>query len=183
MNVNNVKNESMNGAKVSQSFVTHFGTDPERWWESEEHAVNIAGIIFKQICQSLRQEHGKSSWAGVMQSWGCVLCDGTITETVIRWRDMPALALHVSGFEHQGWVIVSLNEDRDTYELELADEQFYAKDGSRVEDVYCDQLGSLIDTMVERGTCSEDEYKAKIAAQYPELEWAAKQQGRQVVYL
>ena len=183
MNVNNVKNESTNGAKVSQSFVTAWGTDPERYWERPDYVKVIADKAMEQIQLSLIEDYGRKEWIGVLQSWGCVMPDKSVVGKILRWREMPALALHVHGYEHEGWVIVSLNEGADTYEVELADEQFYAKEGSRVEDVYCDQLGSLIDTMVERGTCSEEEYKAKIAASYPELEWATKQQGRQVVYL
>lgn len=144
----------------------------------EQRTKDIAAIALQQIKQGAGFD--------VMASWGVFVAHNgryTLCCTVLRWRQMPALALHVHGFLHRGWVIVSLNECTDTYEVELADEQFYAKEGSRVTDVYCDQLGVLIDTMVERGTCSDGEYKAKIAAQYPELEWAAKQQGRQVVYL
>ena len=182
MNVNNVKNESMNGA-TSQSFVTPWGTDPEKYWERPDYVKVIADKAMEQIQLSLIEDYGRKEWIGVLQSWGCVMPDKSVVGKILRWREMPALALHVHGFEHEGWVIISLNEGADTYEVELTDEQFYAKDGSRVEDVYCDQLGTLIDTMVERGTCSEEEYHARIEAQYPELSFAKKAVIEQVVYL
>lgn len=182
MNVNNVKNESNNGT-MSQSFVTPWSEDPKRYWERPSYVKTIADTAMKQIQLSLIEDYGLESWLGVLQSWGSVMPDKSIVGKILRWREMPALALHVQGFEHTGWVIISLNEGADTYEVELTDEQFYAKEGSRVEEVYCDQLGTLIDIMVERGTCSEEEYHARIEAQYPELSLAKKAGVEQVVYL
>ena len=47
MNVKNVKNESMNGA-MSQSFVTAWGTDPERYWERPDYVKVIADKAMEQ---------------------------------------------------------------------------------------------------------------------------------------
>lgn len=167
---------------VSQSFVSPWSQDEERYWERPAYVKAVADEALRQIQQSLIIDFGRDHWLGVLQSWGCVTPDKSVVGQILRWRDMPALALHVEGYEHKGWVIISLNEGADVYEVELADEQFFAKPGSRVDEVYCDQLGSLIDTMVERGTCSEEEYHKRIEASYPELAWAAKY-GKQVVYL
>lgn len=150
-------NESNNGAR--QSFVTPFSNDPERYWERPDYTKVIADTAINQICGSLKAEHGPM-WPSVLASWGCVSGTG-ITGKLLRWRDMPALALHVSGYKHTGWVIVSLNEGADVYELELADEQMFAIEGSRLEEVYFDELGPKIDAMVETGG-NEDEYNKQV---------------------
>lgn len=174
-----------NSEAVSQSFVTPFSQDPERWWESEAYAEEISKTMISQICASLAEQFG-GNWQSVLASWGCVCGPGRLTGKVLRWRDMPALALHVNGYQHQGWVIISLDEGRDTYELELADEQFFAKPDSRRESVYFDELGERIDVMVETGD-DEQAYQEQVAAD-PEnaevLSWRERFPNlRQVVYL
>ena len=141
--------ESSNG-NYSQSFVTPWGTDPERYWERPDYVKAIADTMMSQICSSLAERFG-DRWQSVMSSWGCVDLGGKVCGKILRWRDMPALALHVSGYRHEGWVVISLNEGADTYELELTDEQMFARDGSRIESVYCDELGERIDAAVETG--------------------------------
>lgn len=141
--------ESTNGS-FSQSFVTPWGTDPERYWERPDYVKAIANTIMSQICSSLQMRFG-AKWESVLKSWGCVPAEGRVVGKILRWRDMPALAIHVSGYRHEGWVVISLNEGADTYELELTDEQMFARDGSRLEDVYCDELGERIDVAVETG--------------------------------
>ena len=153
--------ESNNGA-TSQSFVTPWGTDPERYWERPDYVKAIAETMMSQIFSSLAGEHG-SRWQSVIASWGCVGMDGKIAGKLLRWREMPALALHVSGYRHTGWVVISLDEGTDTYELELTDEQMFAKSGSRLEEVYCDELGPRIDAMVETGDDMEA-YEQQVAS-------------------
>lgn len=155
------RNESPNGT-YSQSFVTPWGTDPERYWERPDYVKAMADTMMQQIMSSLAAEHGMQ-WHAVMASWGCVGMDGKIAGKLLRWREMPALALHVNGYKHTGWVVISLNEGADVYELELTDEQMFAKKGSRLEEVYFDELGPRIDKMVETG---EDmaAYEQQVAA-------------------
>ena len=155
----NTNNESTKG--VSQSFVTPWGTDPERYWERPDYAKAIAKTMMSQISAGLRNRFG-AKWESVLASWGCVPMPGRVIGKVLRWREMPALALHVSGYQHEGWVVISLNEGSDTYELELTDEMMFAKEGSRREDVYCDELGERIDEMVETGTGSQADYEQQI---------------------
>ena len=143
----NNNNETNNGAR--QSFVTPFSNDPERYWERPDYTKVIADNAMQQICSSLAKEYG-SQWPSVLASWGCVSGTG-ITGRLLRWRDMPAFGLHVNGYVHKGWVIISLNEGLDVYELELTDEQLFAVEGSRIEEVYFDELGPRIDAMVETG--------------------------------
>lgn len=148
--------------------VTRFSENPEQWWRSTEHAQAVATTIWQQL-------KAFTEW-NVMGSWG------VSKKQYLRWRDMPALALHVQGFAHTGWVVISLDEGHDTYELELADEHFYAKPDSRRDGVFCDMLGGVVDEMVETGGLSKAEYDAKVKAEYPAECWA-KEHGVQVVYL
>ena len=184
------RNESTNGSSCSQSFVTPWGTDPERYWERPDYARAIARTILDQICSSAIEHFGREIggsgmplWFGVIASWGVYNnATGEMRTRVLRWRDMPAVAIHVDGFEHTGWVIISLDEGSDTYELELADEQMFARNDSRVTDVYCTELAERIDTAVESGTGTEAEYHAKIEQAHPLEAWAAKK-GVKVVYI
>ena len=72
---------------------------------------------------------------------------------------MPCLVLDVSGLVHKGRVIVAYNEGADTYEVCLKD-----KNGNRIgewhDDVYCDEVGSLVDSLVERPLdMSQEDYE------------------------
>ena len=149
----NPQSESVNG-NYCQSFVTPWGNDPEKYWERPDYAKAIANTIMDQICAGLQAEFS-GKWQSVLASWGCVPFPGKVTGKVLRWREMPALALHVSGYRHTGWVVISLDEGLDYYELELADEQILAKNGSRLQEVSCEELGVRIDEMVETGTDAE----------------------------
>lgn len=148
--------------------VTRFSANPKEWWRSTEYAQKVATTAWQQIAAF-------TDWS-VTASWG------VSKKQYLRWRDMPALALHVQGFAHTGWVVISLNEGADEYEVELADEHFCAKDGSRRDGVFCDMLGEVIDGLVETGGLSKAEYDEKIKQEYPAECWA-KEHGVQVVYL
>lgn len=170
----NIQSETTKGA--SQSFVTKFSDDPERYWEGRDYTKAAASEAYRQILQSVALEHGESAWS-VISSWG------VSKKAFLRWRDMPALALRVQGFAHTGWIIISLNEGMDVYEAELADDDFFAKEGSRREEVYCEELGAVIDEMVETGGLSKEEYDKKIEESDPLLTWAVRNGVKQVVYL
>lgn len=169
-------NESGNGCNFSQSYLTGFCNDPERYWEGKDYAKAVANEAWRQVLQSVAEEHGAE------QAWGVVASWGVSKKAFLRWRDMPALGLRVQGFAHTGWIIISLNEGMDVYEAELADDDFIAKEGSRRDEVYCDMLGATIDEMVETGGLTKEEYDAKIKAEYP-AECFLKEHGVQVVYV
>lgn len=81
--------------------------------------------------------------ADVVMSWGVSKCIATV------YNDMATLALRVSGILHKGWVYVSLDEGRDVYIVTLL-----SSDKKKVisvhDEVYCEELGSVIDNLVER---------------------------------
>ena len=97
---------------------------------------------------------------------------GVTTDVVMSWsvskriatvyNDMATLALRVSGVLHEGWVYVSLDEGRDVYIVTLLSTD--KKNVVSVHDeVYCDDLGSLIDSLVERKMEWADEEYKKLA--------------------
>lgn len=76
----------------------------------------------------------------VVESWGVSKRVCTI------YNNMPTLMLKVIGLVHKGWVFISLNEGMDLYEVRLVNKKH--KCIKTVEEVYCDQLGEIIDGLV-----------------------------------
>lgn len=94
----------------------------------------------------------------VVMSWG-VRGHGIGTVSKDDGTQMPCVILKVSGLIHTGLVVIALNEGADTYEVQLRD-----NDGNVVgdwrTDVYCDELGALIDSLIERPDgMSDDDYE------------------------
>lgn len=80
-----------------------------------------------------------------------------------EYNGMATLMLRVTGLYHKGWVYVSLNEGSDYYEVRLMNCQHKQK-GEAHTDIFCEDLGNLIDRLVERGTTSDEEYHKKAMA-------------------
>lgn len=81
------------------------------------------------------------------------------------YNEMPTLCMKVNGCLHKGWVYISLDEGADTYEVRLLD--LKKTEVQCVTDVYCDNMGSLIDGLVERATgISTEEYREYILREY-----------------
>lgn len=88
----------------------------------------------------------------VTWSWGPKSFQATVYEK------MPALRFAVSGFSHNGNVVVALNRAADLYEvycLDKADKVVSSQDG-----VYFDKLVNVIDRLVEKN-CSIVDYEHK----------------------
>lgn len=86
----------------------------------------------------------------VMMSWGFH------SAMVIK----NGLRFHVNGFQHKGWCEVMYDEGRDTFIFST-----FGKGGkvlSVIEDVYFDNLIEVIDSAVETGKMSEEQYKEKV---------------------
>ncbi len=70
------------------------------------------------------------------------------------------LRFRVNGFRHKGWCEVVYNEGMDTFTFRTI-----GRDGKAIrefEDVYFDNLVSVIDMTVETGRDSEEQYKARV---------------------
>ena len=115
--------------------------------EDRQRCYEIAKTINEQLFWSI------DKWTYF--SWG------VSTKLITFWNEMPSLMLKVSGAIHKGWVVISLNEGADTYEVRLLNNKKEEK--AKYEDIYCDQLGSFVDGKIERAPAmTDDEYK-KIA--------------------
>ena len=88
------------------------------------------------------------------------LCWGVERRIACLYENKATLKLKVNGFEHKGYVLISYDEGSDTYELRLTNENEEVV--KFVENVYCDEIGSLVDRYVEYGDCTEEEYKEKV---------------------
>jgi hypothetical protein len=71
---------------------------------------------------------------------------------------MPSLGFKVNGYKHKGWVIISLNEGKDLYNIYLLDKLQNITE--TIEDVFCEDL-EILDTLIETGDMNEQEYKDK----------------------
>lgn len=119
----------------------------ERNLEEIKRCKAITDIILAQV-------KGSCSSMFVFYSWG-------VSKLLYSfYNDMPTLQMKVSGAIHKGWVLVSLNEGKDLYEIRLLNNRKELK--KEVIDIYADQLGSIIDSLVERPEGCSDEYYQKL---------------------
>ena len=123
-------------------------TDKTNSRMEQEFLMRIANEINRQIRCGVTMS--------VQMSWGVSKRIATLYE------DRATLALRVSGVLHNGWVYVSLDEGRDCYIITLL-----SPDKKKVvsvrDEVYCEELGSVIDNLVERKEEWTDEQYEKLA--------------------
>ena len=104
----------------------------------------------------------------VIWSWGVSRRFATI------YNNMPALGLRVSGLLHKGFVYICLNEGRDVYEIYCVNMR--GKVTKVNNEVYCDNLGFVLDGMIEKDhSLSNEAYRAKA------LKDSAKKMGMKVI--
>ena len=110
------------------------------------------------IANEINQQIGWSANLMVQLSWGVSKKAGFL------YKDMPNLAMKVNGLLHKDWVYISLNEGSDTYEIRLMDGN---KEIKLVEDVYCDNLGIVLDNLIEKEiSTSDEEYQKNVEQHY-----------------
>lgn len=114
----------------------------------QEFLMRIANEINRQIRCGVTMS--------VQMSWGVSKRIATLYE------NRATLALRVSGVLHKGWAYVSLDEGRDCYIITLL-----SSDKKKVvsvrDEVYCEELGSVIDNLIERKEEWTDEEYEKLA--------------------
>lgn len=91
----------------------------------------------------------------------------SITGKVVTvYKNMPTLGLLVNGLLHKGWVYISLDEGRDCYIVTLLSKN--VADIIKVcDEVYCEELGFVIDSLVERKEeWTDEEYERKCKESY-----------------
>lgn len=118
-----------------------------RTQQETERCYQVAKTINEQLFWSI------DKWTYF--SWG------VSKKLFTYFKEMPSLMMRVSGALHKGWVVISLNEGSDTYEVRLFNVKKEEK--AKYEDIYCDQLGEFIDGLIERSPSMTDEQYAKVA--------------------
>lgn len=110
------------------------------------------------IANEINQQIGWSANLMVQLSWG-------ISKKVgLLYKGMPTLAMKVNGLLHKDWVYISLNEGADTYEIRLMNGN---KEIKLVDDVYCDNLGRVLDSLIEKDSSLTDtEYNSQLKQHY-----------------
>ena len=89
---------------------------------------------------------------------------GIRQRVAIEYEGMATLALRVSGAVHKGWVYIGLNEGMDCYEVRLLNVA-RTKVKRTLEEVYCDNLGQVLDGLIERkAEWTDEQYKHKAAS-------------------
>ena len=114
-----------------------------------EHVRSVVNTIFSQLLHTTSMD--------VINSWGI----SSINATQINIEDfaMAALALQVNGFQFQGNVYIALDEGSDYYRI------YGERNGVTQEyhrDIAFDELGNVLDSMIETGGMTQEEYQEKV---------------------
>ena len=105
--------------------------NPEK---EKEYCLAMANTIYQSLFFSLN--------APQVGSWG-----GS-DHTACWYKDMPSLRMKVNGMLHKGYVVISYDEGTDVFQVFLLDNQM--QEVKHFNEVYCDELGTLIDENIER---------------------------------
>ena len=125
------------------------------------YILEVAKTISAQLYASVDSR-------SVIWSWGLSKMAAT------AYKNMPALRLRVSGLMHKGYVYICLNEGRDVYEVFCVSLKGNVKQHN--DEVYCDNLGFVVDGMIERPHEMSDETYSKKA-----MRDSAKKMGMSVI--
>ena len=114
-----------------------------------EHVRSVVNTIFSQLLHTTSMD--------VINSWGI----SSINATQINIEDfaMAALALQVNGFQFQGKVYIALDEGSDYYRI-YGERNGVTKEYHR--DIAFDELGNVLDSMIETGGMTQEEYQEKV---------------------
>ena len=124
---------------------------------SRNHIRSVVNTIWSQLVTTTSPD--------VIGSWGLSSLSATQIVKKINGYDlaMAALILTVEGFCFQGNVYVALDEGSDYYRIYFQTENNLEE---KRADVAFDELGSILDSLIESGGMSQEEYEAKIAEEY-----------------
>lgn len=124
---------------------------------SKEHVRRVVNTLWTQLITTTSPD--------VIGSWGVSGLWATQIVKNINGYDlaMAALMMAVEGFSFQGQVYVALDEGSDYYRI-------YTKDGEELKeqhiDVAFDELGQTLDSIIETGGMSEEQYQERIVQEY-----------------
>lgn len=121
---------------------------------------------FREIVETINEQLLISAPINIQMSWGVSKKVG------IMYENMCTLGIKVQGFLHNGWVYISYNEGLDEYEIRLmkldsvGDKNQVLK---LIKGVFFDEMGDVVDRLVERGYDSDEEYTQKVLKCYKVL--------------
>ena len=118
-----------------------------------EHVRSVVNTIFSQLLHTTPID--------VINSWGISKMYATQIVKSVNGEDftMAALVMQVNGFQFQGKIYIALDEGSDYYRI------YGEKDGTTKEyhhDIAFDELGDVLDSMIETGGMTKEEYQAKV---------------------
>ena len=118
-----------------------------------EHVRCVVNTIFSQLLQTTPID--------VINSWGISKMHATQVVKKVNGEDftMAALVMQVNGFQFQGMLYIALDEGSDYYRI------YGEKDGTNKEyhrDIAFDELGDVLDSMIETGGMTKEEYQEKV---------------------
>jgi hypothetical protein len=122
---------------------------------AQQNAIRVNEIA-KEIYRQLKATFN----INVIWSWGIA------EQRAMNYKNMPSLAFRVNGFNHKGWVIISLNEGKDLYHICLLDR--YMNEIQVIEDVFCEDL-EILDTLIETGKMTKQEYEDRVNSDFINL--------------
>ena len=119
---------------------------------AQQQAIRVNEIA-KEIYQQLKFIFGMNT----LWSWGIA------EQRAMNYRNMASLGIRVNGYQHKGWVIISLNEGKDLYNIYLLDNSQQVT--QTIEDVFVEDL-EMLDSLIEIGEMTKQEYIDKVNATY-----------------
>ena len=124
---------------------------------SKEHVRRVVNTIWNQLIATTSTD--------VIGSWGLSALSATqISKKINDYDlDMAALIMTVEGFNFQGKVFVALDEGSDYYRI------YFLKENNLEEqraDVGFDELGTILDSLIESGNMSQEEYYKRVENEY-----------------
>lgn len=119
----------------------------------KEHVRCVVNTIFSQLLHTTPID--------VINSWGISKMHATQVVKKVNGEDftMAALVMQVNGFQFQGMLYIALDEGSDYYRI------YGEKDGTTKEyhhDIAFDELGDVLDSMIETGGMAKEKYQEKV---------------------
>ena len=119
----------------------------------KEHVRCVVNTIFSQLLHTTPID--------VINSWGISKMHATQVVKKVNGEDftMAALVMQVNGFQFQGTLYIALDEGSDYYRI------YGENDGTTKEyhhDIAFDELGDVLDSMIETGSMTKEEYQEKV---------------------
>lgn len=123
----------------------------------QKHAMGVVKTILQQLAGTTA--------TSVFCSWGVSQMYATQIVMPVNGMDfsMAALVMEVNGFNLKGKLYVALDEGSDYYRI------YCEKNGILKEehhDIGVEELGAVLDSMIETGGLSKEEYQKKVMERY-----------------